>query len=122
MLVHSLLVESIDLRRLGGAAGGNDVLSDRFDRRQFAPGEKNLRPLACEGACGAADVASGTVDHCNFVLQHHVRFLSVLSVNVRIVNDVDTRTPGKWAPTNRPVRPSAGVYTEWKNDKDAGRR
>ena len=34
MLVHSLLVESVDLRRLGG----NDVLGDRFDRRQVAPG------------------------------------------------------------------------------------
>jgi hypothetical protein len=29
MLVHSLLVESVDLRRLGGSGGGNDVFSDR---------------------------------------------------------------------------------------------
>ena len=32
MLVHGLLVERVDLRRLGGSAGGNDVLRDRFDR------------------------------------------------------------------------------------------
>ena len=35
MLVHGLLVESVDLRRLGGSAGGNDVLGDRFDGCQF---------------------------------------------------------------------------------------
>jgi hypothetical protein len=46
MLVHSLLVESVDLRRLGGSAGGNDVLSDRFDRCPEAPGEKKRGPLA----------------------------------------------------------------------------
>lgn len=32
MLVHSLLVESVHLRCLGRSAGGNDVVSDRFDR------------------------------------------------------------------------------------------
>ena len=35
MRVHGLLVERVDRRRLGGSAGGNDVLDDGFDR---APG------------------------------------------------------------------------------------
>jgi hypothetical protein len=42
MLVHSLLVERVERRRLGGAAGGNDLLGDRFDPCQVAPGEKEL--------------------------------------------------------------------------------
>ena len=33
MLGHGLLVESVNLRRLGGSASGNDVLSDNFDWR-----------------------------------------------------------------------------------------
>jgi RNA polymerase sigma-70 factor (TIGR02960 family) len=42
------------------------------------------------------------------------------SVDVRIVravDDADTATSGKWAPSNRPVRPSAGVHTGWTSDK-----
>jgi len=31
MLVHGLLVDSVDLRRLGRPASGNDLLGDRFD-------------------------------------------------------------------------------------------
>ena len=77
MLVHGLLVERVDLRRLGGSAGGNDVLGDRFDGCQAAPGEKEAGPLGRKGACdSAADRASGSVDHRNLVLQHHLRFLS----------------------------------------------
>src|SRR4051794_18770524 len=73
MLVHSLLVESVDLRRVGGPAGGNDVLGDRFDRCPAAPGEKELGPLACKRACDStADRTSGSVDHRNLVLQHHL--------------------------------------------------
>src|SRR5688572_23050233 len=78
MLVHSLLVESVDLRRLGGSAGGNDVLGDNFDGCQVAPGEKKIGPLRRKGACdSAADHASGSVDHRNLVLQHHLWFLPV---------------------------------------------
>jgi hypothetical protein len=44
MLVHSLLVDSVDLRRLGGCAGGNDFLGDNFYGCQVAPGEKKLGP------------------------------------------------------------------------------
>jgi hypothetical protein len=40
MLVHGLLVESVDLRRLGGSAGGSDFLSDAFDGSEVASGEK----------------------------------------------------------------------------------
>jgi hypothetical protein len=54
MLVRGLLVESVDLRRLGGSAGGNDVLGDRFDRCPKARGEEALGPLAREGACDSA--------------------------------------------------------------------
>src|SRR5918996_1372545 len=77
MLVHGLLVESVDLRRLGGSTGGNDVLGDNFDRCQGAPGEKEIGPLRRKGACdSAADRASGSVDHRNLVLQHHLWFLT----------------------------------------------
>jgi RNA polymerase sigma-70 factor (TIGR02960 family) len=36
---------------------------------------------------------------------------------VRAVGDADIATSAKWAATNRPVRPSAGVCTGWKRDK-----
>jgi hypothetical protein len=76
MLVHSLLVESVDPRRLGGSAGGNDVLSDRFDRCPEAPGEKDLGPLRRKGACDStADRASGPVDHSVLVLEQHCDLL-----------------------------------------------
>src|SRR6266508_2191164 len=78
MPVHGLLVERVDLRRLDGSAGGNDVLGDSFDGCQVAPGEKKLGPLRRKGACdSAADRASGSVDPRNPVLQPHHRFLSV---------------------------------------------
>src|SRR5215813_5640364 len=77
MLVHSLLVESVDLRPLGGSSGGNDFLSDRFDQGTVAPGEKKLGPFARKGACdGTADITSAPVDQRNLVLQQHLRFLS----------------------------------------------
>src|SRR5262245_35383788 len=49
MRVHRMLVERVDLRRLGRSTGGNDVLSDAFDRRQEVPSEKDLGPLARKG-------------------------------------------------------------------------
>jgi hypothetical protein len=54
MLDHSLLVESVDRRRLGGSAGGNDVLGDRFDWRQLVRGEKEIGALRRKGACEAS--------------------------------------------------------------------
>src|SRR5438874_2012291 len=78
MLVYGLLVEGVDLRRLGGSAGGDDVLGDRFDGCHVAPGEKQIGPLRRKGACdGAADGASGSVDDRNLVLQHHLWLPSV---------------------------------------------
>src|SRR6266545_5367645 len=120
MLVHSLFVESVDLRRLGGSAGGNDLVGDHFDRCQVAPGDKDLGPFARKGACDrTTDRTCASVDHRNLVLQHHRWFLFPLSVDVRTVgavDEVDTATPGKWAPANRPVRPAAGVCTRWNRD------
>ena len=111
MPVHGLLVERVDLGRLGGSAGGDDVLGDRVDRCPDArPVRKTLGPLAREGACdGAADRTSGSVDHRNLVLQHH-RCVPSLEW-LRAVDDADTATAGNWAPTDRPVRASAGVGT-----------
>ena len=77
MLVHSLFIEGVDLRRLDGCACGSDVLGDKFDGCQVAPGEKQRGPLGHEGAGdGAADLASGSVDHGNLVPQDHLGFLS----------------------------------------------
>src|ERR1700693_5651880 len=77
MLVHSLFIESVDLFRLRRPSGGSNALGNRFDRCQFAPGEKKLGTLARKGACySAADVPSRAVNYCYFVLQHHFRFLS----------------------------------------------
>ena len=115
MLVHRLLVERVDLRRLGGSAGGNDVLGDRLDRCQVAPGEEDPGPLAREGACdGAADRASGSVDHRNLVLQHHLCSL-LLGLPIGAVDDADTATSGNWAqPATAQFVASAGVYTGWE--------
>src|SRR5687767_15591392 len=77
MLVHRLLVESVDLRGLGGSSGGNDLLGERFDRCPESPGEKELGALRRKGARdSAADRASGSVDHRNLVLEHHLAFPS----------------------------------------------
>jgi hypothetical protein len=60
MLVHSLLVERVDLRRLGRSAGGINFVGDSFDVRPAPPGEKQLGPLARKGTRNsAADRASG---------------------------------------------------------------
>ena len=58
MLVHGLLLERVDLRGLGGSAGGNDVLGERCDRCPEAPGEKELGALRRKGACDRAAYAS----------------------------------------------------------------
>src|SRR2546428_13086034 len=76
MPVHGLLIESVYLRRLGGSAGGNNVLGDYFYRCPEAPGEKKLGPLARKGACNSTtDCTSGSVDHGNLVFQQHISFL-----------------------------------------------
>ncbi len=79
MRVDGPLVERVHLRRLGGSAGGDDLLGDGGDGCPAAPGEEELGPLGGEGACdGAADRASGAVDHRDLVLQHHLGSSSVL--------------------------------------------
>ena len=122
MLVHRLLVERVDLRRLGGSAGGLDVLGDDFDWCQVAPGEKELGALGREGACDrTADRASRSVDHRNLVLQHHLWFPFAFSgahIPFRAVDDVDPAPPGKWARDLRPVRGSAGIDTEVDTDSE----
>src|ERR1700722_2063712 len=37
--------------------------------------------------------------------------MSVLPLLLSVPPDVDTATPGKWRPPNRPVRPMTGVHT-----------
>src|SRR5262245_47705170 len=74
MLVDSLLVESVHLRRLGASAAGDDFVGDTFDGRLLTPGKKDVGVLARKGACdGAADSASRSVDHRDLVMQQHVR-------------------------------------------------
>lgn len=50
MAVYSLLVQSIDLLRFCGSAGGTNIVRDRIDRFSAPPGEKDLGPLARKGA------------------------------------------------------------------------
>ena len=57
MLVHGLFVEGVDLRRLGGSAGGDDVLGDHFDGCQVAPGEKELAPSVAKARATAPPTA-----------------------------------------------------------------
>src|SRR5882757_2618428 len=72
MLVHSLLIESVYLRHLGGSAGGNDFFGDNFDGCPVASREKKPGPLTRKGACDStADRTSGSVDHCDLILEHH---------------------------------------------------
>src|SRR5882762_4462316 len=71
---HRALVETVakEIVSVGGSADGNDFLGDGFDECPVASREKKLGPLARKGACDStADRASGSVDHRNFVLQHH---------------------------------------------------
>src|SRR5882672_11938815 len=93
MLVHGPLVKSVDLGRLGGSAGRVDFVGDSFHGRPLSPGKKKTGSLARKRAChSAADRASGSVDHRNLVLEHHLAFLSV---------------PGRTHPPTTLVRPVA---------------
>src|SRR5262245_23005012 len=75
MLIHGPLVERVDLRRLGGAAGGNYILGDSFDGRQMWTGEKQLGALARKSTCNSAtDSTSGSIDHGDVVFEHHLWF------------------------------------------------
>src|SRR5262249_997346 len=67
---HGLFVEGVHFRGRGESSGGSDFPGDGFDRRLAAPCQKELRPLAREGAGDrSADRASGAVDYGVLVLQ-----------------------------------------------------
>ena len=84
MRVHSLLVESVYLRSLGGSAGGNDLLGDDLDGCPAASRQKDAGPLSSKGTRdSAADPAPGSVDHRNLVIQHHLWFLPIPSGHTR---------------------------------------
>ncbi len=73
MLVHRLLVQGVDLRRLGGAAGRMDFRGNGFHRLAFAPGQKQRGAFLRKSARdSAADRAAGSVNHRNLVFQHHL--------------------------------------------------
>src|SRR5712692_7955413 len=109
MLVHSLLVESVDLRRFGGSAGGNDVLGDRFDRCPEAAGEKKLGPLSRKGACDStADPTSGSVDHRNLVLEDHLWFLSGPGAHTRPTRHPSTPRSSEPSMMQTPRRRESG--------------
>jgi hypothetical protein len=57
MLVHSLLVERVDLRRLGGSAGGNDILGDRFDGARWRPVRNRVGPSDAKARATALPIA-----------------------------------------------------------------
>ena len=57
VLVHRLLVERVDLRRLGGSAGGDDVLGDDFDGCRWRPVRKSLAPSRAKARATAPPIA-----------------------------------------------------------------
>src|SRR6266568_5842434 len=84
MLVYSLLIESVDLRRLSGSAGGNDFLGNSFDGFLAASREKKLGPLTRKGLRdSAANPASGPVDHRNLILEHNLSLVLCRGVESR---------------------------------------
>src|SRR6266852_3017910 len=73
MLVHSLLIKGVHLRRLGRSAGGHDFFGDKCDGCPLSPGKKKRGPLACKSVCDSTtDRTSGSVDDGNLVFQHHI--------------------------------------------------
>jgi hypothetical protein len=73
------LVERVDLGCLGTSTSGRDLLGYSIERAERAPGEKDVRSLACESpGDGAADRAPASVDHGVFVLQQHLSLLRAL--------------------------------------------
>jgi hypothetical protein len=73
VLVDGLLVEGVDLGRLGDAAGSHDLFGDGIDLRHVASCQEEPRSFACEGAGdGAADRTPGGIDDGSLVLKQHV--------------------------------------------------
>ena len=101
------LVERVDLRRVGGPAGGAMSLRDARRAPGWRPGEEDLGALRREGAGdGAADRAAGAVDHRDLVLQHHLVPFCVGRLSMRVRH----RGAAKLGAADRPVRVPAGVY------------
>jgi hypothetical protein len=70
---HSRLVESVDLRRLGRAASGGDLLGHCLHPRGGTSGEKDPGPLARERTGdGVANGAAGSVDDGVLVLEQQI--------------------------------------------------
>jgi hypothetical protein len=74
VLLHGVLGERVDVRGLSDAAGSDDLLGDGIGLRRVAAGQEEPCPLAREGSGdGAADRASGSIDHGGLVFEQHVR-------------------------------------------------
>src|SRR6267142_1698439 len=72
--VHRSIIERVELRGLGHASSGRDVLGHGVELREGAAGEEYLRALPGEGpGDSAADGASGSVDQGGLVLEDSVR-------------------------------------------------
>jgi RNA polymerase sigma-70 factor (TIGR02960 family) len=116
MPVQSLLVESVDLRRLGGSTFGSDVLSYRFDRRQVPPGEEKRGPFARKRTRNRpADRTTASVNHGVLVLKQH-RLSPFILANCskeigsspkrgptpfcQSLTNADTATAQNWAPSS----------------------
>jgi hypothetical protein len=72
MFLDGSLVEGVDLRCLGLAAGRDDLVRNAVERGESAPGEEDPRSLAREGPGGCtADGPTASVDHSVLVLKQH---------------------------------------------------
>src|SRR5215210_1228093 len=73
MLLDGLLVEGVDLRRLGHSSNRPYALGDHVELCDGAPGEEYPRPLAGESTGDrAAHLSSASVDHGVLTLEQHV--------------------------------------------------
>jgi hypothetical protein len=77
VLVDGSLVEGVDLRCLGPASGGGNLMRYPVELAPGTPGEEDRRSLTCEGpGDGAADRTTASIDHSGLVLQQHLSLLS----------------------------------------------
>jgi hypothetical protein len=76
VLIDRVLVERVDLRRVGRSPRGANLPGDRLELRRCAAGEEDPGALAGERAGnGAADRPAPSVDHGVLVLEQHVYLL-----------------------------------------------
>src|SRR5215212_8564209 len=74
VLVDGLLVEGIDLRRLGPSSSGADLLGHLLEALKGTTGEEDLGPLAGEGTGDrTTNLSSASVDDGVLVLEQHSR-------------------------------------------------